>query len=112
VRDLMAATSDLIEFVLVLAGANDKTSGKAESGTPMPFDEYFTQLFQIGSGWLGWAPEDVWDATPAEIIHAQKGRMEMLKALFGSKEQSADVSSIRDDLNAIGDMTNHVMGSR
>src|SRR4051812_33685268 len=39
VRDLMAATTDLIEFVLVLAGADDKTSGKAAAGTPMRFDE-------------------------------------------------------------------------
>ncbi|MET4217845.1 hypothetical protein ABIB00_003057 [Bradyrhizobium sp. LB14.3] len=111
VRDLLATTGDLIEFVMLLAGADDKPNGEADTGTPMPFDEYFTNLFQIGTGWLGWAPEDVWDATPAEILNAQKGRMEMLKALFGSKEQSAstaDVTSIKDDLNAIGDLTNHV----
>lgn len=114
VRDLMAATGDLIEFVLVLAGA-DKSSGKADAGQPMPFDEYFTQLFQIGTGWLGWTPDDTWEATAAEIINAQKGRMDMLKALFGSKEQPADVadvSSIRDDLNAIGDLTVHSLRAR
>ncbi|WP_210419021.1 phage tail assembly chaperone [Bradyrhizobium sp. NAS80.1] len=111
VRDLMAATSDLIEFVLVLAGA-DKSSGKADTtGKPIPFDEYFTHLFQIGTGWLGWAPEDVWDATPAEIMNAQKGRIEMLKALFGSKDdQTADVAdgslaNLKADLNHIGDLT-------
>ncbi|MGY4351558.1 hypothetical protein ACVWXM_008051 [Bradyrhizobium sp. GM7.3] len=54
--------------------------------------------------------DDTWEATPAEIINAQKGRMGMLKALFGSKEQTdaPDVSSIKADLNAIGDLTNHV----
>lgn len=110
VLDLMAAFGDLIEFVLLLAGTDD-TSDKADPGKPIPFDEYFTQLFQIGTGWLGWAPDDTWEATPAEIINAQKGRMGMLKALFGSKEQSTDapdVSSIKADLNAIGDLTNHV----
>lgn len=111
VRELMAATGDLIEFVMLLAGADEKASERPQTGKPMPFDEYFTHLFQIGTGWLGWTPDDTWEATPAEIVNAQKGRMEMLKALFGSKEQSADVadvSSIRDDLNAIGDLTNHV----
>jgi hypothetical protein len=109
VRDLMAATGELIEFVLLLAGT-DKSSGKVDTGKPMPFDEYFTQLFQIGTGWLGWTPDDTWEATASEIINAQKGRMDMLKALFGSKEQAAessDLGSIKADLNAIGDLTNH-----
>lgn len=110
VRDLLAATSDLIEFVLVLAGADGKPGGKVDAGKPIPFDEYFTQLFQIGTGWLGWTPDDTWEATASEIINAQKGRMDMLKALFGSKEQTADAAdlgSIKADLNAIGDLTNH-----
>lgn len=110
VRDLMAATGDLIDFVLVLAGADDKSSGKADTGKPIPFDEYFTHLFQIGTGWLGWTPDDTWEATASEIVNAQKGRLDMLKALFGSKEQAAessDLRSVKADLNAIGDLTNH-----
>jgi hypothetical protein len=110
VPDVYAALGDLIEFVPILAGVDDKASDKADSGAPMPFDEYFTRLFEIGTGWIGWTPHDTWDATIAEIHAAQRGRMAMLKALFGSKEQStdvADVSSIKDDLNAIGDLTNH-----
>ncbi|WP_439374937.1 hypothetical protein [Bradyrhizobium sp. DASA03120] len=115
VRDLYAATPDLIEFVLVLAGADNKASTKADNGTPMRFDRYFTQLFEIATGWLGWSPTQTWDATIAEIHAAQRGRMAMLKALFGSKEQSADVadvSSIKDDLNSIGDLTNNHMRPR
>ncbi|MGL9618309.1 hypothetical protein QRQ56_09930 [Bradyrhizobium sp. U531] len=114
-RDLWGATGDLIEFVMLLAGADDKPSGKADTGKPIPFDEYFTQLFQIGTGWLGWTPDDTWEATASEIINAQKGRMDMLKALFGSKEQAADTSdlgSIKADLNAIGDLTVHSLGAR
>ncbi|WP_061848527.1 hypothetical protein [Bradyrhizobium sp. DOA1] len=110
VRDLLAATGDLIEFVMLLAGADDKASDKPQTGKPLPFDEYFTQLFQIGTGWLGWTPDDTWEATVSEIINAQKGRMDMLKALFGSKEQTAEASelgNVKADLNAIGDLTNH-----
>lgn len=107
-RDLMAATGDLIEFVLLLAGADD-ASDKADAGTPMPFDQWFTSLFEIGAGWLSWPPEDVWDATPAEILAAQRGRIAMLKAILGkADDQSNDGSPSKDDLNAIGDLTNHV----
>ncbi|WP_407192529.1 hypothetical protein [Bradyrhizobium sp. STM 3566] len=115
VRDLLAATGDMIEFVLVLAGADGEPSGNAATQKPIPFDQFLTQLFQIGTGWLGWTPDDTWEATPSEIINAQKGRMDMLKALFGSKEQSAetsDLASIKADLNAIGDLTVHSLGAR
>jgi len=115
VRDLLAATADLIEFVMLLAGVDDKPGGKADTGKPIPFDEYFTQLFQIGTGWLGWTPDDTWEASVSEIINAQKGRMDMLKALFGGKEQTAEPSelgSIKADLNAIGDLTVHSLGVR
>lgn len=110
VRDLMAATGDLIEFVFVLAGADEKSSGKATTGDQIPFGEAFTHLFEVATGWLGWAPDDAWDATPAEILAAQRGRVAMLTFLFGSKadDQSDNGSFSKDDLNAIGDLTNHV----
>ncbi|WP_165405435.1 phage tail assembly chaperone [Bradyrhizobium genosp. SA-3] len=113
VCDLMAATGDLIEFVMLLAGADDKASDKPQAGKPIPFDEWFTSLFEIGTGWLSWPPETVWDATPAEILAAQRGRVAMLKAIFGGKDdQCADVTDnsfadLKADLNAIGDLTNH-----
>ncbi|MGY4469357.1 hypothetical protein ACVWWK_005066 [Bradyrhizobium sp. LB9.1b] len=114
VRDLMVATDDLIEFVMLLAGADDKTGDKADAGKPISFDEYFTQLFQIGTGWLGWAPDDTWEATPSEIINAHKGRTEMLKAIFGGKadDQSNDGSPSKADLNAVGDLTVHSLRPR
>ncbi|OAF13931.1 hypothetical protein [Bradyrhizobium neotropicale] len=115
VRDLLGAKDQLQDFVVILCGANASSTDGPQTGKPVPFDDYFTQLFQIGTGWLGWAPEDVWDATISEIVNAQKGRMEMLKAIFGGgkEEQTADVADksfadMKADLNAIGDMTNHV----
>ncbi|MBR0764138.1 hypothetical protein [Bradyrhizobium japonicum] len=113
-RELLAAQDELQEFIVVLCGADTDKADKPTTGKPIPFDEYFAHLFQIGTGWLGWAPEDVWDATISEIVNAQRGRMAMLKAIFGGKDdQSADVADesfadIKADLNAIGDMTNHV----
>ncbi|WP_426615719.1 hypothetical protein [Bradyrhizobium sp. McL0616] len=114
VLDLMAARDQLIEFVLVLAGADGDVPDDRPSGKPIPFGEYFTKLYQIGTGWLGWTPDDTWDATPAEIMNAHSGRLDMLKALFGSKsdDDQAEARSFANvdkaDLNAIGDLTNHV----
>lgn len=120
VREVLAARDQLLEFVLVLTGTGDKTSDKPQTGKPISFEEYHTQLFQIGTGWLGWSPADTWAATPAEIINAHTGRIAMLKAIFGSgkgDDQPADVAdgslaNIKADLNAIGNLQNHVMGSR
>ncbi|WFU69446.1 hypothetical protein [Bradyrhizobium sp. CB2312] len=124
IMDLIAATSDampvasigtilgarkqLLKFVLILSGAD--TSGEKSSGKPMAFDEYFTKLYQIGTGWLGWTAADTWNATPAEIMNAHAGRLDMLKAVFGSgkDDQAGTEPPSKADLNAIGDLTNHV----
>lgn len=112
VRDLMAAHDQLQDFVLILTSANDSTGDKPQAGKPISFEEYFTELYRLATGWLGWPPADAWDATPAEILNAQQGRVAMLKAIFGGNkdDQSADMTdgSVKADLNAIGDLTNHV----
>lgn len=118
IHSILDAREQLLEFVLILSGA-DTTSDKRQSGELISFDEYVADLYKIGAGHLGWAPDVVWNATAAEIVAARAGRVDLLKdiltAVFGSKEQPADasdVTSIKDDLNAIGDLTNHVMGAR
>jgi hypothetical protein len=118
-RDLLAAPDQLLAFLMVLIGANEK-SDKSQTGKPISFGEYFVELFRIGTGWLGWSPAETWASTPAEILNAHAGRVAMLKAIFGSKssdDQPADIAdgslaSVKDNLNAIGDLTNHIMGSR
>jgi hypothetical protein len=117
IHDVMAARDQLLDLVLALTG-NDQGNEKSQTGETISFEEYFTQLYQLGTGWLGWSPADTWDATPAEIINAQQGRIAMLKAIFGGKsDDQADVAggslaSIKGSLNALGDLTNNVLGSR
>ncbi|WP_051311284.1 hypothetical protein [Bradyrhizobium sp. Cp5.3] len=115
VLDIVGALDQLQNFVVILCGADANSPDKPQTSKPMPFIEHFTQLFQIGTGWLGWAPEDVWDATISEIVNAKIGREAMLRAIFGGgkDDQAADVADgsladMKADLNAIGDMTNHV----
>jgi len=83
-----------IAFVAQLAGIGDDQPDAAPSGKPMPFAEFYTELFAIGTGALGWTPADTWAATPAEIITAHKGRVKLigdiLKAVFGSTDDTPD----------------------
>ncbi|MEH2469742.1 hypothetical protein V1281_001011 [Nitrobacteraceae bacterium AZCC 2161] len=104
----------ICKFVVALTGS--QTAVAAAKGLPISFKEYHTRLFRIATGWLGWTPDEAWDATPAEILEAYQGRTEMLAAVFGGKKGSDDTThdatkgkieaSIRDELNAIGDLTN------
>lgn len=100
------------KFLLTLSG-NDtvEVAAKGQLGEVTTFLDYHTRLFRIATGWLGWTPEQAWDATPAEIIEARKGRMEMLTAIFGGKNDDAPTSKPEDHaakrrrLSALGDLT-------
>lgn len=112
-QDLMAARDQLIDFVLVLAG-NDQANDKPHTGKTISFEEYHTTLFRIATGWLSWSPDEAWNATPAEIITAQQGRLEMLKAIFGGGKDDNQVdvaegslANVKGSLNALGDLTNN-----
>lgn len=88
---LAALKLPLLRFTLALAGHDeDEPDDPAAAGKPIPFADFHTQLFRIGTGWLGWSPADTWDATPAEILAAHQGRSEMigtmLKALVGTSD--------------------------
>lgn len=83
----------LVRYVLALTGmdepeaANDNGRPKGKS---QPFSEYLAGLYRIGTGWLGWTPQETLDATPAEIMLAHEGRMAMLKSIFGSADDKPD----------------------
>lgn len=107
---MMDIRNELLEFVLILSGAKHREpEDKASTSEPIPFEEYHTRLFRIATGWLGWTPDQAWNATPTEILEAHKGRLEMLAAIFGSKKADAGISreevtpELRARLNALGD---------
>ena len=95
---LMRAGTDrskepLLSYVLECAGLNpdldekvsvaESTASKAKT---VSFEEHLTGLFRIATGWIGWTPQQAWDASPAEIIEAYKGRVDLLKAIFGGAD--------------------------
>ena len=78
----------LLRYVLALAGVDPEQAEKAAAskGRTVPLGAHLVDLYRIGAGWLGWTPEATLDATPAEITEAFKGRQDMLRAIFGGKD--------------------------
>lgn len=96
----------LLDYILACAGIDPEelSPDKCAKGTPVPLAEQLAGLYRIGTGWLGWTPADTLDATPAEITEAHKGRLEMLKAIFGdgekTKPSTSDTPTTPDQLSA------------
>ncbi|WIJ24234.1 hypothetical protein [Devosia sp. RR2S18] len=93
-------TGPLAQFALAIAGIDpdEPTPSKPASGKPADPEQVFAQLFGIATGWLGWAPEEAWNATPAEIIAAKSGRTDLitdiLKAVFGTTEKTGHAPEV------------------
>jgi hypothetical protein len=83
----------LLAFIEQSFGLSNDDNGEAQTGMPASFVDVFTELFEFATGWLQWTPADTWAATPAEIIHARKGREDMLFQTFVwvTKEQEQTV---------------------
>jgi len=94
-------SAPLLEYISACMGIDPdapKTKGKA---TTVTFAEHLTDLYRIGTGWLGWTPADTLDATPAEIMEAYRGRMDMLKAIFGGSESRKTDTRPFTDANVV-----------
>jgi hypothetical protein len=91
---LGALVAPLVSVVLAMVGV-DAEQAMQERGndnsptrsTPASFADHWQQLYRIGTGWLSWSPSATLNATPAEITEAYKGRVEMLKAIFGTNSE-------------------------
>lgn len=99
-RVLARTQSALLAFTLALSG-HDPEAKPSTPGSTMPILAYYERLFAIATGWLGWTPEQAWEATPAEIIAAKQGRTDLitdvLTAIFGSTEKTDATSYTADD---------------
>ncbi|WP_126978537.1 hypothetical protein [Frigidibacter oleivorans] len=80
----------LLHLVLCCAGLDiEADDDPREAGQPIAFRRFLLDLYGKGTGWLGWTPEVTLDATPAEIILAVKGRVQLVNAIFGSEPAKA-----------------------
>ncbi|HEV7251664.1 MAG TPA: hypothetical protein VGN97_00985 [Mesorhizobium sp.] len=84
----------LMAFLADLTGADERRGKpKAEAEKPKPdvlvtYEQFFVELFEFATGNLGWTPDQAWIAHPAEIAAAQRGRMALLRSIFGSGDQA------------------------
>lgn len=91
-----AVTPVLLDFVLCLAGHNegaDAPEGEPDGRSRLTFAEHHAKLYRVATGWLGWTPDATWNATPAEILEAYQGRMDMLQAIFGGSQTNTPDST-------------------
>jgi hypothetical protein len=108
-RDAIARLVEpLSAHVLALAGVDGESSNAKPGAERIPFSEYFPTLFRLATGWCGMSPSEAWEATPAEITEAYRGRRELLGAMFGGGKDTDETNDAesRRELNAIGDLTN------
>jgi len=61
------------------------------------FGEYLEWLFKVGTGWLGWPPAVVLGSTMRELRLAYEGKVDMLKAIYGSNEKAGPVLTSAKD---------------
>lgn len=75
-----AVCEPLSQIVEMLRPAPNPTA-KPVTGPAMTWDEYLAELYRAATGWLGWTPEQAWNATPTEIERARYAHAERLIAL-------------------------------
>jgi hypothetical protein len=90
VRMLDAWREPLTDFVFALLSQDRKAAQPQPHHaevSPAKIDDAIEkrleELFEIGTGWLGWSATDTWAATPTEILVAERGLVAKLKAVNG-----------------------------
>ena len=56
----------------------------------MSHADFHAWLFEIGTGWLGWSEEQTLGARITSILAAYKGRLDLLRTIFGGKSAPVD----------------------
>ncbi len=80
----LAVRAPLFELVSMLTPAPEKRAQPLHAtGKQVTWAEVFAALYDRATGWLGWTPEQAWNATPTEIDRAYRAHLEKLKAIHG-----------------------------
>lgn len=82
--DLVTAAQSMIAR---LVGQDSEQTAQAKTtaddGSWISYRKQYLELYRIATGNLGWPPEQAWNATPAEILEAYRGRADLLCSIFG-----------------------------
>jgi len=95
------ARMPLAELVSMLMPARvqqlDTNQKAIPSGKSVMWPDFYLDLYENATGWLGWTPEQAWNATPTEICRAYAGHVAKLKAVHGSGEEDKQSSENTPD---------------
>jgi hypothetical protein len=94
---ISATRMPLAELVSMLMPAPDpKAKDVRTSGKPVTWPDFYADLYENATGWLGWTPDQAWNATPTEICRAYAGHVAKLKAIHGSGEDDKPTGKAPD----------------
>jgi hypothetical protein len=99
----LSVRTPLTELVSMLTPASEPTAKrKAQTGKPVTWAEVYAALYDRATGWLGWTPEQAWNATPTEIERAYKAHLEKLKAIHrgGTGDKEPDPEQVERNVAA------------
>ncbi|RVG25040.1 hypothetical protein [Sinorhizobium meliloti] len=91
------ARMPLAELVSMLMPARAPNAKRVPaSSKSIAWAEYYADLYERATGWLGWTPAEAWAATPTEIERAYSGHIAKLKAIHGSGEDEKQPAKAAD----------------
>ncbi|HEV7335546.1 MAG TPA: hypothetical protein VGO06_06215 [Bosea sp. (in: a-proteobacteria)] len=83
------AQAPIANLCLGFIPAPDPAAKSSPNAKPQPWPAFYREQFRIATGWLGWTPDQAWNATPTEISEALAGHIAMLKAVHGATDSDA-----------------------
>ncbi|MBB6357658.1 hypothetical protein ACFFTN_27585 [Aminobacter aganoensis] len=83
-----AITAPLLALCAGFIPVSDNDTKPQSNIKPMPWPDFYRQLFRTATGALHWAPEVAWNATPTEINEAFAGHIAMLRTIHGSPDDA------------------------
>ncbi|MEH6521105.1 hypothetical protein [Sulfitobacter sp.] len=90
-QTLIAPAFAILTALMTPDLSTDKPTATATTATkakPVAWADFYSELYQIATGWLGWTPDTAWNATIPEITNAFSGHMDMLKAIHGGGDDA------------------------
>ncbi|MGV1918032.1 hypothetical protein [Rhizobium sp. 22-785-1] len=93
--------AELVSMLMPAPAARvDKSALAPPSGKSIAWSEFYAHQFEQATGWLGWTPEQAWNATPTEIDRAYSAHIAKLKAIHSSGEEDKPTDRAPDPKQA------------
>lgn len=88
-------TEPLVTLTASLLGFDhaEETPNEATDTKTVSWADFHRDLFKLATGWLGWTPEQTFNATIPEITLALEGKIDLLKAQNGYEDEDTSGNS-------------------